>query len=224
MMLYWLKKTVVAFVAAITFGAVSPPPSSHVSADKSDSTKPDSVRGGFEESTELQTENDRTTEEEVKDPFLDFSAMSWQEVAASSSAPDELRDRLSLYTMEEAEKRGFEKFGPAIANQVGDEYREEILPKVGQVMETLTYDLDEDSIRNLDIFNEPSPGTGERIFHVMNTKNHQDLIRFHVRRDHPPKDGYWFNFHYHLPSDQFQAHYELGKIYWNKDTPPQWRA
>lgn len=223
-MLSWLKKSFVAFVAAVTFGTVAPPPSSHISTDKSDSSKPDSFEGGSEEGTELHTEGERTPREEVKTPSPDFPTMSWQEVAASSSAPGELRDRLSLYTMEEAEKRGFEKFGPVIANQVGDEYREAILPKVGQVMETLIDDLDEDSLRSLDIFNEPSPGTGERIFHVMNTKDHQDLVRFHVRRDHPPKDGYWFNFHYHLPSDQFQAHYELGKIYWNKDTPPQWRA
>ncbi|MED4798110.1 YpjP family protein, partial [Priestia megaterium] len=49
-----------------------------------------------------------------------------------------------------------------------------------------------------------------------------DLIRFHVRRENPPKDGYWFNFHYHAAADNFQKHYDLGKIYWNRNMPPKW--
>lgn len=224
-MLNWLKKAVVSFVAIITFGTVAPPSATHMGTGKSESAQPDSVGGKVEKDTAYQSESEQSLEkEEVEAPFPDFSAMSWQEVAASSLPPEQLRERFATYSMEEAEKRGFEKFGPVIANRVGDQYREYILPKVGQVMATLTDDLDEDALRQLKIFDDPSPGTGERLFHVMDTKNQKDMVRFHVRRDHPPKDGYWFNFHYHLPSDQFQGHYELGKIYWDQDTPPQWRA
>src|SRR5699024_5726938 len=137
---------------------------------------------------------------------------------------DEMRRQLPKYMVRQAERQGIEKFGPIIANQVGKEYREMILPKVGQVMQGIVSELDEDSIQNLELTGEPSAGMGEKIFHVSNTKDGKNIVRFHVRRDHPPQDGYWFNFHYHLPKDHFQKHYELGKIFWNKDTPPKWKA
>ena len=63
-----------------------------------------------------------------------------------------------------------------------------------------------------------------KIFHVYNRLTGEDLLRFHVRRDHPPQDGYWFNFHYHTAEDGFQSHHELGSIYWDRNTPPDWMS
>jgi hypothetical protein len=80
----------------------------------------------------------------------------------------------------------------------------------------------EESLANLKVTETPGGGLSEKIFHITNSKANEDVIRFHVRRDHPPQQGYWFNFHYHTHHDNFQAHHELGSIYWNKNTPPKW--
>jgi hypothetical protein len=111
-----------------------------------------------------------------------------------------------------------------ISEQVGDEYRNLIVPKIGEVMNGISRQYDEETLRNLVVSQSPSGGSGEKILHIYDGRSGQDLVRFHVRRDHPPKDGYWFNFHYHVDKDQFETHHNLGNIYWDKDTPPQWRA
>lgn len=230
-MLNWIKKILVTFVAVLTFGTVVP--NSHVSTDKSQSSKSNRLEKPASD-VQLKTEAVPEIEQEHETESIAEKTQeskpkisipsSWQEVAATVPDEGELRDQLTKYTIVQAEKQGFKKFGPAIAEQVGGEYRDEILPKFGQVMESVVSGLDEDTLRNLEVTDSPSGGFGEKIFHVADTRNGEDLVRFHVRRDHPPQDGYWFNFHYHLPSDDFQGHYELGQIYWDKDTPPQWRA
>lgn len=217
-MLNWMKKIFVTFVAALTFGTVAP--NSHASTDRSHGSKSNRLE---KSASEMNIEAESVQTEEPKEN-IEKPPSSWQEVAAAVSSEDELKDQLVGYTVNQAEKQGFQKFGSVIGDQVGEEYRDVILPKVGEVMETVAGKYDEETLRNLKLSESPTGGFGEKIFHIYDTRSGQDLVRFHVRRDHPPKDGYWFNFHYHLNSDHFQSHYDLGKIFWDKDTPPQWKA
>jgi hypothetical protein len=92
------------------------------------------------------------------------------------------------------------------------------------VIASLAEQYPEEQLHYLAVTENPSGGMGERIFHIYRVDSGEDIIRFHVRREHPPQDGYWFQFHYHTYHDDFQTHYELGKIYWDKNTPPQWRT
>ena len=80
----------------------------------------------------------------------------------------------------------------------------------------------EEDLSQLAISERPSGGTSEKIFHIQDQLTNKDVIRFHVRRDHPPQEAHVFNFHYHLANDQFQKHHDLGVIHWNKSTPPRW--
>lgn len=126
------------------------------------------------------------------------------------------------YAMQEAERQSMKKFGSKIGPVIEDEFKDVILPKIEEAIANLANNTPEDSLQSLAISQKPAGGKNEKIFHVYNTKTGDDLLRFHVRRDHPPQDGYYFNFHYHRYDDGFTAHHELGDIYWNTNTPPQW--
>jgi hypothetical protein len=224
---YWLRKCIVGFVAVLTFGTVVPP--LHPPPEKSDSSKSGFVSHGTGTATTAASEQieeiiEDKVENQEDDSEEDILSKPWKEVAVSLSDSEELKQQLAVYTVQHAEKQGIRKFGASISDRVGDEYRDVILPKIGQVMETLGEKIDGDSIKNLVVTENPSDGYGERIFHIYNEKTGEDLVRFDVRRERPPKDGYWFNFHYHTNSDQFKKHHDLGKIYWDKNTPPKWMA
>ncbi|MGG0187737.1 YpjP family protein [Bacillus rhizoplanae] len=126
------------------------------------------------------------------------------------------------YAMDEAERQSMEKFGSKIGPVIEDEFKGVVLPKIEEAIAELANDTPKDSLQSLAISQKPAGGQHEKIFHVYDTKTGDDLLRFHVRRDHPPQDGYYFNFHYHRYEDDFIAHHELGDIYWNTNTPPQW--
>lgn len=215
---YWLRKCIVTFVAVLTFGTVVPP--LHSPTEKSDSSKPDVVSEGHIDTTEQVTDDNGDDDEEDDD----LLSKPWKEIAASVSDSDELKHQLASYTIQHAEKQGLRKFGHTISDRVGGEYRNVILPKIGQVMETLSKEMDQDEIKNLVVTEDPSNGYGERIFHIYNEATGADLVRFDVRRENPPKEGHWFNFHYHTNKDRFTQHHDLGKIYWDKNMPPKWMA
>lgn len=126
------------------------------------------------------------------------------------------------YAMQEAEKQSMQKFGTKIGPTIEDEFKDIILPKIEESIVALTNDVGEEALQSLTISQKPAGGQQEKIFHIYDTKTGNDLLRFHVRRDHPPQDGHYFNFHYHSYDDGFTAHHELGDIYWAKNTPPQW--
>lgn len=126
------------------------------------------------------------------------------------------------YAMEEAERQSMQKFGTKIGPVIEDEFKDVILPKVEEAIAELANDIGEESLQSLTISQKPAGGKQEKIFHIYDTNTGNDVLRFHVRRDHPPQDGHYFNFHYHRYDDGFVAHHELGDIYWNKNTPPQW--
>ncbi len=56
----------------------------------------------------------------------------------------------------------------------------------------------------------------KKIFNITNSQTGSDLIRFHVRTEKRPQEGYYYNFHYHSAEDDFMAHNNLGDIYWEK--------
>ncbi|KIN30093.1 hypothetical protein B4072_2281 [Bacillus subtilis] len=127
--------------------------------------------------------------------------------------------------LDSAEDQSFLKFGSRIAPVIEDDYRKEILPKIENVISDYLATLqDDEAYQDVVISSTPSAGKTEKIFNVYNRTTGEDLLRFHVRRDHPPHDGYWFNFHYHTAEDGFQSHHELGSIYWDRNTPPNWMS
>ncbi|NEX07895.1 hypothetical protein CW367_04865 [Bacillus subtilis] len=131
-------------------------------------------------------------------------------------------DEHDLYDDESDDRQ---KFGSRIAPVIEDDYRKEILPKIENVISDYLATLqDDEAYQDVVISSMPSAGKTEKIFNVYNRTTGEDLLRFHVRRDHPPHDGYWFNFHYHTAEDGFQSHHELGSIYWDRNTPPNWMS
>ena len=194
----WIRKSLVVFVSILTFGLVSPSPSTFLNNNDNDK-KPSDERKIALPSTDV------TIDTSVNDT----------EILSE-------RERFISKMMQEAEEQSYLKFGSKIKPVIEDEFRITILPKIEKAIEEVTSIFPEEDLSYLTITEQPSAGTSERIFHVM--KEDQDVIRFHVRRDRPPQEGYYFNFHYHSYQDQFQSHYVLGDIYWDKNTPPKWMS
>lgn len=121
-----------------------------------------------------------------------------------------------------AEEQSYMKFGSRIGPVIDSEFRTRILPTIQDVIDTELAAYDKDRLRNLAISEKPSGDHAEKIFHVYDKDSGQDEIRFHVRTEKKPLEGYSFNFHYHLASDEYQRHISIGDIYWSKNTPPKW--
>lgn len=155
--------------------------------------------------------------------FYDEHALPGEEKAGRE--PELLFQSYQQQLLGDAENQSFLKFGSKISPVIEDDYRSEILPKIEDVITGhLAKFQDDEAYQDVVISSKPSAGKTEKIFHVYNRLTGEDLLRFHVRRDHPPQDGYWFNFHYHTAEDGFQSHHELGSIYWDRNTPPDWMS
>ncbi|PEL16024.1 cell division protein FtsK [Bacillus wiedmannii] len=190
----WFRKTLVALITVFTFGLVTPPSILLDNAKAAD--KPTSTAG------QQNLESTSYTYEETNDRLT--------------------TDTFITYAMQEAEKQSMQKFGTKIGPVIEDEFKDVILPKIEEAIAELASDVPEESLQSLAISQRPAGGNNEKIFHVYDTKSGNDLLRFHVRRDHPPQDGYYFNFHYHSFDDGYSGHHELGNIYWNTNIPPKW--
>lgn len=200
----WIRKAIVVLVAIATLGFYAPVSLLEVDAD--DGKDKVSEAGAYKE----QDLESIIVEEEIDKPSIDTEEI----------------DERTFYIhemMEKAKDTTMTKFGPRIANQVEDEFNTAILPTIEQVIEGLVNEAGDDYIY-YGISESPSKGYGERIFHVYDYRTKEDIARFHVRRDNRPLEGYFFNFHYHLKEDNFKEHYEIGEIYWDKNTPPKWMA
>ncbi|MCM3008105.1 YpjP family protein [Bacillus subtilis] len=199
----WMRKTLVVLFTIVTFGLVSPPAA--LMADKP-SGQPSSLEQN--DYTAFYDEHDLYDDEsdDRRDPELLFQSYKEQ-------------------LLDSAEDQSFLKFGSRIAPVIEDDYRKEILPKIENVISDYLATLqDDEAYQDVVISSMPSAGKTEKIFNVYNRTTGEDFLRFHVRRDHPPHDGYWFNFHYHTAEDGFQSHHELGSIYWDRNTPPNWMS
>lgn len=192
----WIRKALVVTFTVLTFGLITPPPALTMQETKSDDTRKLSQFDKQEQNIHI-----------ISDIKNDYD-----------------KDSFVKYATTQAETRSFEKFGAKIGPLIEDEFRKEILPRIESVITVISNQYPEEFIRDLIISEQPTSGIGEKIFHIYEKNSGKDIVRFHVRRDHPPQEGYWFNFHYHTYHDNFQAHHELGEIYWDKNTPPQWMS
>lgn len=190
----WIQKSIVVLVTVLTFGLVTPTQLFEAVDDKP--SKRD----------EVQSKNqDSIVENKVN--YVE---------------PEDVNIINSL--LKDAELYSYEKFGSRIKPLIEDEFKEIILPNIEKAIESVAFQYDEHELRNLVVSEAPTGGNSEKIFHIADQAKEQDIIRFHVRKDHPPQSGYWFNFHYHTFHDNFQEHHHLGSIYWDKNTPPKWMS
>ncbi|MGM0839779.1 MAG: YpjP family protein [Bacillota bacterium] len=191
----WLKKSFFILLSILTFGLVSP---SQAFLNEQNHT----MAKGNGKPSSVESVPEEVLEEESSISHEDFIGNM----------------------MVQAEKNAYEKFGTKIKPVIEDEFKSLILPKIERAIADTAVHFPEEDLTSLTISEVPQYAKTEKIFHIYDQRSGEDVIRFHVRKDHPPKDGYYFNFHYHTVHDQFQAHHDLGSIYWDKNTPPQWRS
>jgi len=205
----WLQKSLVVLISVLTFGLVTPPQTLLI--DKVDREKT------LESETIVEVSSDVASETSLENRTSDFLQEREENLLSTKQKWVQLR-------VKDAEEQSFTKFGQKIKPIIKDDFREVILPNIEKVISSVAEQYPEDDLVNLAVSEGPSKGKSERIFHIINQKTGIDVIRFHVRRDQPPQEGYWFNFHYHTYHDQYQAHHDLGSIYWAKNTPPNWMS
>jgi hypothetical protein len=190
----WLRKSLVVVVSILTFGLVTP---SHAFFNEN---TPSLNKQNSKESSVQQSEDKVVEEKSISlDSFIESM-------------------------VEKAEENAYVKFGDKIKPVIQDEFKTIILPNIEKAITETAQQFPEEDLSALAISEVPNYAKTEKIFHIYDNRSGKDVIRFHVRRDHPPLDGYYFNFHYHTYHDSFQSHRELGTIYWDKNTPPQWMS
>lgn len=195
----WFRKSLVILVSVLTFGLVTPSDLAWLA--EADSLK-DTKKGLVEEEglSYLPSQNSTELEEEFN------------------------REEFLSGIMNKAEENAFVKFGEKINPKIGDEFKMAILPKMEEAITEMAAQFPDEKLQQLTITEQPSAGRAEKIFHIYDTNSGKDIIRFHVRQENPPLEGYWFDFHYHTYHDSFATHYNIGKIYWDKNTPPEWTS
>jgi hypothetical protein len=151
-----------------------------------------------------------------KSLFSDTESLRHEQVSLLEE--QDFKDSISITAREQAYIKFGERIGPVIRNEFDDV----IFPRIQEVINTTVSNTEPEKVVNLAITEQPSGEYHEKIFHIYNNDTRKDLIRFHVRTDKKPQEGYYFNFHYHLAKDNYAKHYALGEIYWSKNTPPKW--
>ncbi|AXI01290.1 hypothetical protein DV702_05365 [Sporosarcina sp. PTS2304] len=190
----WLQRLMIASVAVLTLGAITPSHEIWLSfQDKDEPNETDARSGDTQYSLAI---------EETADDLV--------------ALPTYLEDQ---QLVDHARVLAYEKFGTRIGPKIQDEFDTEIFPRIEAVIQTTIHNAAD---RRLAITEQPSGDYAEKIFHVYDKTAEQDLIRFHVRTEKRPIDGYFYNFHYHTAEDGFVAHHTVGDIYWSKNTPPKW--
>ncbi|MCM3766654.1 YpjP family protein [Neobacillus niacini] len=194
----WARKSLFVLISVLTFGLVTPTQLLNaVNAEgpaERDVLEVPSSENGFTQVHEYLEESEFDREEFVREMITS------------------------------AELQSYQKFGSKIKPVIENEFRDVILPKIEMAIAETAALFPENDLKNLAITEFPGAGVSEKIFHIKNRLTGKDILRFHVRRDNPPQAGYWFNFHYHTYHDEFQSHHDLGSIYWDKNTPPNWMS
>ncbi|MFD1039307.1 YpjP family protein [Virgibacillus byunsanensis] len=203
----WMRKISVILVAIMTLGLYIPP--AYVNTNAEESKSADSSKSDFNE--EVFTSISNPVGENEMDVTLDHNE------------PDELsNDDYYIQIMaEKAKEQTITKLGPRIVNHMDEEFMADIYSNMEEVLAAI---LTEDDSVYYGITERPSKGFGEKIFNVYDVRTNKDIAKFHVRRDKRPLEGYWFNFHYHVSTDGFLEHHEIGEVFWDKNIPPKWMA
>jgi hypothetical protein len=190
------QKSLIAVVAVLSLGAISP---NH------------SIWESLLE--EKQQHNTHASQDEDKNYIYD-----WQDTSEFYITTPSRVDRM----VQIAEEQAYLKLGSRIGPAIEDEFQTLILPKMLETLDLHLTGVEPGQLEQLAISERPSGDYAEKIFHIYNTETNTDEIRFHVRTEKKPKEGYFFNFHYHVANDNFQQHITIGDIYWSKNTPPKW--
>jgi len=189
-----LKKTLVVGLSVLSFGMISP--------------------------SQYQDWYEGTSAKDVKDKPYSLADVP-RDFEAAETLADPKGEFLS-FMVSQAESQSIEKFGPRIAPVIENEFYSAVLPGMQTALEQFSAEYPNERLSDISISEKPSGGLGEKIFHLYDSETQQDLIRFHVRRENPPGEGHWFEFHYHTYKDNFTAHHSIARIYWSQNTPPRW--
>ncbi|ADU31118.1 YpjP family protein [Evansella cellulosilytica] len=199
----WMKKISVIAITFMTLGVFIPPNYLDAYADNNELSLPDS-------------ESDQIT---------DFSHVDQVDEIDLFEESDEFdTDDLIHLITEQAIEQTVNKLGPRIVNKVESDLMSTVMPNMEEVIKDLLIEAEEEDLRHYEVSENPANGYGEKIFNIYDVRTNTEVARFDVRRDIRPKQGYWFNFHYHLSEDDFEEHHHLGDIYWDKNTPPKWMS
>lgn len=237
----FLRKSLLVLLSILTLGFVSPDQFDHyvkgerpsgqtAPAENNHAVSNVQIEESGVEQTEFQSypkfnATNHNVKEESAQSFE--TASSIINDAGSNVQIDEVefnREKLINKLVYQAEIQSYQKFGTKIKPVIQDEFREIILPNIEAAISQTAAKFPDENLSSLSITEQPGGGNSEKIFNVKNDLTGKDILKFHVRRDNPPQEGYWFNFHYHTIFDKFQNHHELGSIYWAKDTPPKWMS
>lgn len=192
----YLQKLLIALVAVLTLGVISPSHEIWTTLQPKDDTR----------ETDLPT----TSKHEYHIGLSDVETLT-----------EELPS-IQETLLNPAHDLAYVKFGSKIGPVIEREFNTVIFPKIEEVIQQTVADVGGLEKRSLSITQNPSGQYAEKIFHVTDTLSNEDLIRFHVRTEKRPQDGYFYNFHYHIANDGFTGHHSLGDIFWSKNTPPKW--
>ena len=192
----WLYKSLVTSVALVTFGLISP---NH------------EIWANFDEERNAKSFVGRNDDNLISSAY---------------QLDDILLEQTPLPTLdtfvEAAKEQSYIKFGTRIGPVIEDEFETNIFPKIEEAISMTVERLGHESLSNLSITEKPSGEYSEKIFHIVDNDSKKDVIRFHVRTENRPFDGFYYNFHYHTFEDNYATHYTLGEIYWSKNQPPKW--
>lgn len=189
----WVQKSIVIMVAFLTFGLITP---THEIWDAFDQNPSNRAAIGSASAAEPEVIDVTDIQQET----IDYGSL----------------------LVDAAKEQSYIKFGTKIGPKISNEFDTIIFPKMEEAIAMTVARLDDASLASLTITEKPSGNYGEKIFNIASSQSGDDLIRFHVRTEKRPQEGYYYNFHYHSAEDDFMTHYNLGDIYWAKNTPPKW--
>ena len=190
----WIYKTLMASVAVLTLGLITP---------------------NHEIWKDLELERDSNRVQASENDIT--SALQLDAFLEEEQQPVTIEQLVSA-----AKEQSYIKFGSRIAPVIENEFESIIFPKMEEAIAMTVARLDNEDLRTIAITENPSGNYNEKIFNINNTETKKDIIRFHVRTENRPFEGYYYNFHYHTYEDNFQKHHDIGNIYWSKNTPPKW--
>lgn len=189
----FLKKTLVVGLSVLSFGVITP--------------------------SQYQDWYEGTSAKDVKDKPYAITDVAQAFDAAETVDP---QGEFLSFMVSQAESQSIEKFGPRIAPIIQDEFYSAVLPGMQTALEEFSAEYPNERLSDIVVSEKPAGGLGEKIFHLYDGETKKDLIRFHVRRENPPGEGHWFEFHYHTYKDDFTNHHSIARIYWSQNTPPKW--
>src|SRR5690625_5520612 len=157
----WIRKTFVIIVAIMTLGTYVPPvsPNAEATEHKDISTNANSN----------ENDNHTTVAELEESPESSLNDRS------EHSENDYLNSLLNR-----AQEQTMTKFGPKIAAKIEEEFTENILPVMEEVIATVINEAGEDTVPYYEITDKPTSGLGERIFYVYDEKNNKKYANYQL--------------------------------------------